>query len=231
VSKTENCEIKNVAAKGNTVTFSLLAKALPFPASLLNHLLTGAANAEGIPAQLEPFSGSTGKEVELAMELVPFMQEMNQEVLQLTDVAPGRYVLSIDGQDVGAYTAAELATGINLAANEKTPEYQQALDVARVNLERGFISSVAFRSIAFVKSKMLRGGIQELPFEEQIASLKKTCAGKGQYYEGMVDAYGKYLPREDQVKKQYEALVDRLYEVNQPRWRVYEIKPATGSDL
>jgi hypothetical protein len=40
------------------------------------------------------------------------------------------------GQSVGTYTADQLEAGIELEGNEKTPQYQQALQVALLNKKR-----------------------------------------------------------------------------------------------
>ena len=55
---------------------------------------------------------------------------LSAEKLAVRSLAPGTYELKIDGAAVGRWTDAELAAGIDLGENPKTPQYQQALEVA-----------------------------------------------------------------------------------------------------
>ena len=126
---------------------------------------------------------------------------------------------------MGVYDAALLAKGINLAANEKTPQYAQALEVAKLNLERDHLSSSALRSLAFVESKMLPGKLKDRPFKAQVAHLKKKLGpDPAPYFKGMVTAYESYKPREKEVHEDIQKLFDRMYEAAQPKWREYEIR-------
>ena len=58
--------------------------------------------------------------------LVPVEADLNQEQFAAT-VPAGNYRLLIDGQEVGQYAAEALQAGINLAANDKTPQYRLSL--------------------------------------------------------------------------------------------------------
>lgn len=215
----ENCKVKDVAAQDGLVKFSLLANALPFPA-VEDQCFDVKDSA------LKEFPGAAvGTNGTLGVGLVPFMEEMNEEILQVEKLPEGRYALAIDGRQVGEYTAAELAKGIDLAANEKTPQYEQALEVAKLNLQRDHLSSSAFRSLAYVRSKMLPGTMKGKPVKAQVAYLKrKIGSDANSYTKGMVRAYEQYKPREAEVKKEYHGLVDKMYEVNTPKWHQYEIR-------
>ncbi len=48
----------------------------------------------------------------------------------------GNYRLQIDGEEIGIWTGADFANGINLATLNNTPQYQQALRVMFLNEER-----------------------------------------------------------------------------------------------
>jgi len=58
------------------------------------------------------------------------------EAFSAKNLKPGKYELKIDGQSVGTWTDAQLAFRVELEANAKTPQYQQALRVAMLNKER-----------------------------------------------------------------------------------------------
>ena len=64
------------------------------------------------------------------------MKRFNQQILRTVNLRPGTYALRIDDQRVGAWSAKELAAGVNLAEHPTTPQYQQALAVKAVNDER-----------------------------------------------------------------------------------------------
>ncbi|NQT93435.1 MAG: SGNH/GDSL hydrolase family protein [Lentisphaerae bacterium] len=220
VKVAENCKAKDVTSQDGLVKFSLLANALPFPASVEDRRYDVKSDA------LKQLTGAAvGTKGALGVDLVPFMAEMNQEIVRVENLPGGRYALSIDGRKVGEHDATDLAKGISLAANEKTPQYGQALEVAKLNLERDHLSSSALRSLAFVKSKMLPGKIKDKPFKAQVAYLKKSLGSDpSPYFKGMVAAYEKYKPREKEVREEIHELFDRIYEVNKPKWHEYEIR-------
>ena len=220
VKVAENCKAKDAAVKDGLVKFSMLANALPFPASVEDDSLD--VKNKALRQFTAPPAGTKGA---LGVDLVPFMPEMNQEIVRIDNLPAGRYALSIDGAKVGEYDAAELAKGVNLAVNEKTPQYAQALEVAKINLERDHLSSSALRSLAFVKSKMLPGKLKDKPFKAQVAALKKSLGAEpSPYFEGMVTAYESYGRREKEVHEKIRELVDRMYELARPKWHEYEIR-------
>ncbi|MDB6152139.1 MAG: GDSL-like Lipase/Acylhydrolase, partial [Chthoniobacteraceae bacterium] len=58
------------------------------------------------------------------------------EKLTARNLKPGSYELKIDGELVGKWSDGQLAFGIELEENAKTPQYQQALKVALLNKQR-----------------------------------------------------------------------------------------------
>jgi lysophospholipase L1-like esterase len=68
-------------------------------------------------------------EVELADMAGADLPGLDRERLELTGLAPGQYRLTIDGQGVGEFSAAELAAGVDLARFD-TPMRQQAMPVS-----------------------------------------------------------------------------------------------------
>lgn len=104
-----NAEVTAVAKKGGGLTFTVLEKALPFPVDPAAKALLG---------------------------VLPIEADLNQETFAVTGLAKGLYDVQIDGAPVGRHTAVELAKGVNLAFNEKTPQFKQAQAVARLNEQR-----------------------------------------------------------------------------------------------
>jgi hypothetical protein len=64
----------------------------------------------------------------LLLDLSDIEKQLNQEMLRVTGLAPGRYALSIDGNAVDTFTPEALETGINLA-DYPTPMFHQAQSV------------------------------------------------------------------------------------------------------
>ncbi|MBI3881472.1 MAG: SGNH/GDSL hydrolase family protein [Verrucomicrobia bacterium] len=58
------------------------------------------------------------------------------EVFAARGLSPGKWELKIDGQSVGTWPHTQLGSKVELQANDKTPEYQQALALAMLNKER-----------------------------------------------------------------------------------------------
>jgi hypothetical protein len=61
---------------------------------------------------------------------------LGRELVRVSGLLPNVYELKIDGQSVGTYDFGQLALGIDLQDNPKTPQYQQALAVATINAEK-----------------------------------------------------------------------------------------------
>jgi hypothetical protein len=104
VTSTNNCRIDQIKAANGTVSFTYSANALPFV----------------LDWWTQP-----------ALKWIPFTNDLNQEVFQVTDLPAGNYDVQIDGKTVATSTAAELAAGVNMSENDKTPEYQQAFKAWR----------------------------------------------------------------------------------------------------
>jgi lysophospholipase L1-like esterase len=69
-------------------------------------------------------------------KLVNGGHRFSAERLTIRSLNPGKYALKIDGNVVGEWNAGQLAAGIELEENEKTPQFQQALKVAQLNKDR-----------------------------------------------------------------------------------------------
>ena len=102
VLNADNATVRELTARNNQVTFTLIEKALPYPVD---------------------------KEQEPALAWVPFNDDLNREMLKVSGLAPGEYQLSIDGEAVRRFKSEELATGINLALEKNTPQARQAAGV------------------------------------------------------------------------------------------------------
>jgi hypothetical protein len=64
----------------------------------------------------------------LLLDVSDIEKQLNQEMLRVTGLAPGRYTLSIDGNAVDTFSPEALESGINLA-DYPTPMFHQAQSV------------------------------------------------------------------------------------------------------
>jgi lysophospholipase L1-like esterase len=93
VVEAKDCQISDVAADGGKLAFTRLDERLPFP----------------LP-----------DETRAVVALYPTILELSQYTLKVPGLKPGSYTLKINDTNVAAYTAEELAAGVNLT-NLKAP--------------------------------------------------------------------------------------------------------------
>ena len=119
----ENCEIEKIKRIGRKIEFTVKEGALPFPVK---------------------------EEQQEAIKLVPFMDEMNVELLKITGISSGNYILKIDTSVVGDFTSQQLNEGINLALYSNTPQMRQAVGV-RVKFEKLWDIEARLRGMKFIE--------------------------------------------------------------------------------
>lgn len=196
--KSDNCTISNIKKIGKDLSFDYLAEALPYP------LDTIARGWEQKKSQSE------------ATKVVPFMEEMNREILKVTGLK-GRYRLLIDDEIIGVWSANDLAEGINLAAESKTPQYQQALTVMHLNeyrweIERSF-REFAWTQFSFFQQKGLLFANNRKAIEVMDENVDKNAWLKGHrdsYTRMMYDAV------REARQQEMEVLISKIYEINKP---------------
>lgn len=204
VVKEENCKISDLKKVGKNIKFDYLAESLPYP------LDTVARGWE----QKKPQA--------LATKVVPFMEEMNKEQLKVTGLS-GNYKLFIDGEEIGVWSANELAKGINLAEISLTPQYQQALAVMLLNERRWEIES-KFRDYQWCQN----GFFQPLGLLDanNRAAIKAVDATDNGWMKARRDLYASMMhkPVRDAMQGEMDVLVDKIYEINKPVTRHFELR-------
>lgn len=196
--KSENCTISNIKKIGKDLSFDYLAEALPYPLDTI---------ARGWGAK---------KSQAEATKVVPFMDEMNREILKVTGLK-GKYKLLIDEEEIGIWNADELAKGINLAAESKTPQYQQALSVMHLNeyrweIERSF-REYAWTQFGFFQQKGLLFANDRKAIEVMDENLEKNG-----WLKGHRDIYTKMMSEavRDARQQEMDVLISKIYEINKP---------------
>lgn len=205
----KNCKIENLVVSPTSVRFNYLAAALPYP----------------VNAQVANGGWGETKAPAAALNVIPFMQEFNQEMLTVEGLKEGSYRLKIDGQLIGTWSAASLQAGINLAEQTNTPQYQQANVVMHLNEERWEIER-RLRVYYWYQFDIFRD--KGLLFADNQAALDTlaTVARENIFAKGLMQGYLKAMHPEirDNWRKQMKSLLDQIYTINKPKNRLIEIE-------
>ncbi len=195
-----NCSAKINSFKNGNLQFECLENALPYP-----------VKAEAVPA----------------LGLVPFTEDLNQEILKVSNLEPGVYNLFIDKTDVGSYSSSDLKKGINLSLNPLTPQYKQALDVMRSCDEYQEVYS-HLRTIAVVEYRSLQDyhGPDDLDAKKAFLNQKLEKIQAEAYYgyvKNKCDQYYDDKPKQQQFMDQLNLVRDKVYILNIPKSHSYEL--------
>lgn len=204
--KAESCTVTNIKKIGKDLSFDYLAEALPYP---LDTIARGWGQKK---SQAE------------AIKVVPFMEEMNREMLKVTGLN-GKYKLLIDDEEVGTWDASDLAKGINLAAESKTPQYQQALAVMHLNeyrweLEKTFREYI-WCQFGFFQQQGLLFANDRKAIEVMDENVEKNI-----WLKGRRDMYSKLMFEavRDTRLEEIELFTNKIYEVNKPVVRKFVLR-------
>lgn len=198
-----NAEVSEVDMADGRIAFTIAAKALPMP----------------VEDSAKP-----------ALELVPLIQDLNQEILQVKLEGAGRMSLAIDGEKVGEYSREELAAGVNLATNPATPQYKQAREVVALNDQRSALE-VRIRSWAQIRMMLMRAKIDEgddaaiQTYFDDFLAKNSTPAGPNPYFAGQFKNYLATRGELESLRARIEELQQQVWQKNQPVPHRYELAP------
>ena len=178
--KADNGEVSNVSYQEGNLSFDFLGKSLPWI--------------------LPP-------EAALGYELTIAGHKMSVERLKVGVLPPGKYNVKIDGQTIGTWSHLTLAGKIELQANDKTPQYQQALQVGLLNKERNEKAIRPLRNVFRGLRDHYRKGTDKDSPEEFAAFLEK---------------FKVQVAELEKLAHEYE---DKIYAAAQPKQHRYEISP------
>lgn len=157
----------------------------------------------------------------------PIHDELNRERLAVSDLVDGRYTLFIDGTDVGTWTAAEWAAGIDLAQNDKTPQYRQAAELAHLNAERHRIESGTLRMLAAARWYLRLRKVDPEDFTAVRAHYEQMDDKRRKgYFERRLLDYVKTFPSRGALEADQKARYDALLARRMPVAHRYEIRKA-----
>jgi len=217
VDRAENCQITHLtdlpsgsggqSASGRIgIRFDYLANSLPFPVDTVPRLW-----------------GNPHRQSE-AIGVMPFYAAFNRELLRVSGLPSGDYALSMDGQPVARYSAADLGEGINLAKLTNTPEYEQAMAILQLNEERMGVES-KLRQYYWLQYDYLRGiGLQFNDGRVAMDSVNDASA-RNWAVASKRDNYraARYPIIRAAWQKEMDLLVNEIYTVNRPGKHVIEL--------
>jgi len=181
-----NGRISDFQADGDALRFTFTANALPWvlpPEAMPGYQLIHAGHRYGV------------------------------ESFTARNLKAGKYELKIDGQSVGAWSDAQLAFRVELEANEKTPQYQQALRVALLNKERNEKAVRPLRNL-WLQVKIWRQRVASQPDKKEALA------------RWMAEEFQPGVAKLEALAKDYE---EQIYQANQPTARKYELIRLNGS--
>lgn len=196
--KSENCTISNIKKIGKDLSFDYLAEALPYPLDTI----TRGWGAKKCQAD--------------ATKVIPFMDDMNREELKVTGLS-GKYKLLIDEEEIGTWDANDLAKGINLAAESKTPQYQQALAILHLNEARWEIERI-FRDYAWCQFGFFQQKGLLFANDRKAVEVMDENVDKNIWLKAKRDLYATMMHKEvrDARQQEMDVLVNKIYEINKP---------------
>jgi hypothetical protein len=135
-------------------------------------------------------------------------------------LAPGKYTLTIDGVEVGTYDNVQLERHIELQEDERTPQYQQALVVARLNKRRneGPINALRDEWWNFQDYVDARREADEHPDKIKCREVLTTA-------ERQIVGMERRVAKDDADAKMVE---DKIFELNKPPARKYALLRRTA---
>lgn len=141
-AKAENAALTAPTFAEGEITFTLAARALPFP----------------IANDARP-----------ALAVAGIVDDLDREELVVAGLGDGSWRVEIDGAAVGSYSGTELARGVNLALVDKTPQYRQAVKVQSMNEERRSVER-RLRSVAMAEWRTFKPGEVDTTDAAQLAA-------------------------------------------------------------
>lgn len=197
VVRSENCRISSLDVSSDSIGFMYLANSLPYP---LNN-----SEKNGKHSQAD------------ALDVVPFMDEMNWEGLSVHGLSDGYWILKIDDMVIARLNARELNRGINLASYENTPQFMQAMKIRQMNDERWRIEH-EMREYYWMEYYLMRDrGLLWKGNEAAVDTLRAHCK-TDKYVNGSKDFWLRYKNPGMRIdgEKEQKDIIQRIYMENKP---------------
>ena len=198
VIRADNATVSGFARTADGCAFTVLARALPWV----------------VPT-----------EAESALAYTPAFAELSREGLAVAGLTPDAvYALRIDGAEVGVWTGAALARGIDLGRNAKTPQHRQAAEVGRLNAARCAIERDQLRMFAASRRFLRLRGVDP----DDFAAVRTYCDGlteaarKG-YFQRRLPDYLRDYGRKGEIERDQDVRWAELLKRRMPQPHRYEV--------
>jgi lysophospholipase L1-like esterase len=205
VLEQKNAEVTDLVTTPAGLTFSSKEMALPFP------LIEDA------------------KEV---LNLVPFIERLNQQLLRIHNLPAGNHTLKINGSEVGTYSHSAFEKGVNLAEKLATPQNVLARKIGKLCAEHHSLGNtirmlrrVEMKDIVGVDLKdreAVKAGLDA--FVAKMLSQKDDPPERTEYYMLLARTYLKEIDNEQSMRARMQAIEDEIYRINQPAEYFYSLE-------
>ncbi|WP_166821297.1 GDSL-type esterase/lipase family protein [Thalassoroseus pseudoceratinae] len=161
-------------------------------------------------------------EAQTGAKMLRLGHKASREALEIHDLPAGSYQLTIDGQVVGVYSAQQLARHVELQGNAKTPQYQQAMQVAELNKQRnaGPVRNMRGEWSRFQRYARTKQQVADAPTD----ALKQQLDALTKQIEGMDE-------RVKTLNEEIEKLAAEIREVAQPKPRTYRLEKVEAAKV
>jgi lysophospholipase L1-like esterase len=197
VTDSGNCTVSKVSADQSGVTFTYLAKALPFP--------------------IDPSAAD-------AIKWEPQINDLNKEILTIPNLTAGTYQLEVDGQKIRTYTSDELKAGVNLGVEAGMPQYKQALKVMG-DLQSSWGSGYVLRAIASVEA--WAPDLPRPVTLDQMGPVLDAKLKENPDLADTIAKYRQYKPDEEKTKGDVNWSIQNAVADAVPTAHVFKITPVT----
>ena len=151
-ARASNTEVSELTKNSNHLRWTQMDKALPLPFG---------------PLDTDPL-------MQLALSSSDLINALDMEILRVTVLPAGSYKLQIDGKEVGAFSAEQLGTGINLALLE-TPMLEQSRQLATDTAIRTTIDTQLFDLIVKPEDQVAPDTVKQLAEAEEKAIARQRA--------------------------------------------------------
>jgi lysophospholipase L1-like esterase len=201
----KNAEVADLVTTPAGLTFASKEMALPFP-------LIQEANE--------------------ALNLVPFIERLNQQVLQIHNLPADNHTLKINGTEVGTYSHSTFENGVNLAENPTTPQNVRAQEIGKLCAEHHSLGNT-IRMLRRVEMKDLVGvdlknreAVKKAldAFVAKMLSQKDDPPERTEYYLMLARTYLQEIDNEQAMLARIQAIEEEIYRINQPTTYAYSLE-------
>ena len=204
-----NASISELEVGENELSFTLNQGAIPFP---------------------------VGKAQQPALEWVPFQEDLNREILQVSGLANGEYRLSIDGEVIRTFQSEALAGGVNLALESNTPQALQSAEVLkqiqawhRLALEYRSIASFEFWQFGNFQHPIQVEQVRDY-IDAEIERLEPFTTGPNSWKRNRFIHYLDRKPREASIRAEMSSMIDQIRTEAQPHSHHYRLQRVLSAD-